>query len=105
MPALLSAANKPLVCCPVRYSRPALNLAIAVCLVALLRFRGVVEEHFLSKDAAYATYLRKVRWRRRRARRAAATEPRLPGWVYSLTTRVRKAHAEELLEENPDCRQ
>lgn len=54
MPALLSAANKPLVCCPVRHSRPALNLATAGCVVDLLWIRDVVEEHFLSGDAAHA---------------------------------------------------
>jgi len=41
----------------------ALNLTIAVVLVALLMLRGVVEERFLREDAGYAAYLQEVRWR------------------------------------------
>jgi protein-S-isoprenylcysteine O-methyltransferase Ste14 len=40
-----------------------LNLAIAVALIASLMLRGVVEEHFLREDPAYAAYLGEVRWR------------------------------------------
>jgi protein-S-isoprenylcysteine O-methyltransferase Ste14 len=40
-----------------------LNLTIAVALIALLMVRGVVEEHFLRDDPAYAAYLLKVPWR------------------------------------------
>jgi protein-S-isoprenylcysteine O-methyltransferase Ste14 len=40
-----------------------LNLTIAVALVALLMVRGLVEEHFLREDPAYAAYLLEVRWR------------------------------------------
>ena len=41
----------------------ALNLAFAVVLIALLMFRGVVEERFLGADPGYAAYLKDVRWR------------------------------------------
>ena len=44
-------------------SYSALNLALAVVLIALLMLRGVVEERFLREDAGYAAYLREVRWR------------------------------------------
>lgn len=40
-----------------------LNLAIAAALIASLMLRGVVEEHFLRDDPAYAAYLEEVRWR------------------------------------------
>jgi len=40
-----------------------LNAAIAVALVGLLMLRGLVEEHFLREDIAYAAYLHEVRWR------------------------------------------
>ena len=40
-----------------------LNLAIAVALIASLMLRGLVEEHFLREDPAYAAYLAEVRWR------------------------------------------
>jgi protein-S-isoprenylcysteine O-methyltransferase Ste14 len=41
----------------------ALNLTMAVVLVALLMLRGVVEERFLREDAGYTAYLQEVRWR------------------------------------------
>lgn len=41
----------------------ALNLTMAVVLIALLMIRGVVEERFLREDASYAEYLQEVRWR------------------------------------------
>jgi protein-S-isoprenylcysteine O-methyltransferase Ste14 len=40
-----------------------LNLTIAVALIASLMLRGLVEEHFLREDPAYAAYLAEVRWR------------------------------------------
>ena len=40
-----------------------LNVAIAAALIASLMLRGVVEEHFLRQDPAYAAYLAEVRWR------------------------------------------
>jgi protein-S-isoprenylcysteine O-methyltransferase Ste14 len=40
-----------------------LNLTIALALIALLMLRGLVEEHFLREDPAYAAYLQEVRWR------------------------------------------
>lgn len=40
-----------------------LNLTIAVALIAFLMVRGLVEEHFLREDPAYAAYLAEVRWR------------------------------------------
>jgi protein-S-isoprenylcysteine O-methyltransferase Ste14 len=40
-----------------------LNLSLALVLIALLMFRGIVEERFLREDVAYAAYLREVRWR------------------------------------------
>lgn len=44
-------------------SYSALNLTMAVVLIALLMIRGVVEERFLRDDASYAAYLKEVRWR------------------------------------------
>ena len=44
-------------------SYSALNLTVAVVLIALLMIRGVVEERFLQDDAGYAAYLQEVRWR------------------------------------------
>jgi protein-S-isoprenylcysteine O-methyltransferase Ste14 len=44
-------------------SYSALNLSLAIVLIALLMLRGVVEERFLREDAGYAAYLREVRWR------------------------------------------
>jgi len=41
----------------------ALNVTLAVALVALLMLRGVIEEHFLRENAGYAAYLKEVRWR------------------------------------------
>jgi protein-S-isoprenylcysteine O-methyltransferase Ste14 len=41
----------------------ALNVTLAVALVALLMLRGVIEEHFLRENADYAAYLKEVRWR------------------------------------------
>lgn len=41
----------------------ALNLTMAVVLIALLMLRGVVEERFLREDAGYVAYLQEVRWR------------------------------------------
>jgi len=41
----------------------ALNLTIAVVLIASLMLRGVIEERFLREDAGYAAYLQEVRWR------------------------------------------
>lgn len=41
----------------------ALNLTLAVLLIALLMLRGVIEERFLREDAGYAAYLQEVRWR------------------------------------------
>jgi hypothetical protein len=38
-------------------------LAIALALVGSLMLRGIVEEHFLREDPAYAAYLAQVRWR------------------------------------------
>jgi protein-S-isoprenylcysteine O-methyltransferase Ste14 len=43
-------------------SYSALNLPIALLLIALLMVRGVVEEHFLREDPGYAAYLQEVRW-------------------------------------------
>lgn len=40
-----------------------LNLLISVALIASLMLRGVIEEHFLREDPAYAAYLTEVRWR------------------------------------------
>ena len=40
-----------------------LNLTIAVALIASLMLRGLVEEHFLREDPAYAAYLAEVPWR------------------------------------------
>jgi protein-S-isoprenylcysteine O-methyltransferase Ste14 len=40
-----------------------LNLTIAVALIVSLMLRGLVEEHFLREDPAYAAYLAEVRWR------------------------------------------
>ena len=40
-----------------------LNLTIAVALIASLMLRGLIEEHFLREDPAYAAYLAEVRWR------------------------------------------
>jgi len=40
-----------------------LNVTIAVALIASLMLRGLVEEHFLREDPAYAAYLAEVRWR------------------------------------------
>ena len=40
-----------------------LNVLVGVALIALLMFRGVVEERFLQEDPAYAAYLAEVRWR------------------------------------------
>jgi protein-S-isoprenylcysteine O-methyltransferase Ste14 len=44
-------------------SYSALNLIVAVVLIALLMIRGVVEARFLREDAGYAAYLKEVRWR------------------------------------------
>ena len=44
-------------------SYSALNLTVAVVLIALLMLRGVVEERFLREDPGYAAYLEEVRWR------------------------------------------
>jgi protein-S-isoprenylcysteine O-methyltransferase Ste14 len=44
-------------------SYSALNLTMAVALIALLMVRGVVEDRFLREDAGYAAYLQEVRWR------------------------------------------
>jgi protein-S-isoprenylcysteine O-methyltransferase Ste14 len=38
-----------------------LNLTIAIALIVSLMLRGVVEEHFLREDPAYAAYLAEVR--------------------------------------------
>jgi len=40
-----------------------LNLTMAVVLIGLLMFRGIVEEQFLRENADYAAYLKEVRWR------------------------------------------
>jgi protein-S-isoprenylcysteine O-methyltransferase Ste14 len=40
-----------------------LNLTMALVLIVLLMFRGIVEEQFLREDASYAEYMREVRWR------------------------------------------
>jgi protein-S-isoprenylcysteine O-methyltransferase Ste14 len=40
-----------------------LNLTIAIALIVSLMLRGLVEEHFLREDPAYAAYLAEVRWR------------------------------------------
>ena len=44
-------------------SYSALNLSLAVVLIALLMVRGVIEERFLGEDPGYAAYLKDVRWR------------------------------------------
>jgi protein-S-isoprenylcysteine O-methyltransferase Ste14 len=40
-----------------------LSLTIAVALIVSPMLRGLVEEHFLREDPAYAAYLAEVRWR------------------------------------------